>query len=403
MTKTRSQEKGAGQQGTSPTIAPQGGEPTPTTNLNIVVVDKMTIKDRVNAFLGEFTIENRDSAKVLVFKPCSYSKEAFDQWLETQAKQFDGMPCQKEYTHAFLKAYVLFTATQLGFKSTDLPVNMPFPLQEQIQAACLENKVINGDLWEALAKSASKKVGSAVYFDVNSKNDTDFPQLLLAMISLVLDGIDLLQKRTIAVQPLLTIHNQLVDSAVEIVSLQEDIAYGLATQEDLRTEVEAYPGIMENWRKLINDLTMLNLDISTLEAVRLAGYKEEIRPLTSDDYEAVIEELTRGTTHHIIFLKPTTEVKIRNIKTLKDKITAALKIRAAMGTAEAVVSSVTKTDTSEEVQVLTTTTSSATSKPPSTQYEKMCKIFKSEVDDIFATINMWKDETFTVKYSDIDV
>ena len=33
----------------------------------------------------------------------------------------------------------------------------------------------------------------------------------------------------------------------------------------------------------------------------------------------------------------------------------------------------------------------------------MCKIFKSEVDDIFATINMWKDETFTVKYSDIDV
>ena len=178
MTKTRSQEKGAGQQGTSPTIAPQGGEPTPTTNLNIVVVDKMTIKDRVNAFLGEFTIENRDSAKVLVFKPCSYSKESFDQWLETQAKQFDGMPCQKEYTHAFLKAYVLFTAKQLGFKATDLPVNMPFPLQEQIQAACLENKVINGDLWEALAKSASKKVGSAVYFDVNSKNDTDFPQLL---------------------------------------------------------------------------------------------------------------------------------------------------------------------------------------------------------------------------------
>ena len=91
-----------------------------------------------------------------------------------------------------------------------------------------------------------------MYFDVNSKNDTDFPQLLLAMISLVLDGIDLLQKRTIAVQPLLTIHNQLVDSAVEIVSLQEDIAYGLATQEDLRTEVEAYPGIMENWPQQVS-------------------------------------------------------------------------------------------------------------------------------------------------------
>ena len=365
MPQTRSQDKTGNQ---------QGGEPTPTTDLSIVVVDKMTIKDRVSAFLGEFTIENRDSTKVLVFKPCSYSKEAFDQWIVTQAKQFEGMTNKKEYTHAFLKSYVLFTAKQLGFKSTDLPVNMPFPQQEQIQAACLENKVVNGDLWEALAQSASKKVGTAVYFDVTAKNDTDFPQLLLAMLSLVLDGIDILQKRTVAVQPLLTIHNKLVDSAGEIVSLQEDIPYGLATIEDLKTEVEAYPTVMEEWHKLINSLTMLNLDVSSLEAVRLAGYKEQIRALTSDDYEAVIEELAKGTTHHIIFLKPTSEVKIRNIKSLKDKITAALKIRASMGTAEAVVSSVTKTDTSEEVQVLTTTTSSATSKPPSTQYEKMCKI-----------------------------
>ena len=118
MPNTRSQDKGGNQQGTSPAKVQQGGEPSPITDLRIVVVDKMTIKDRVNAFLGEFTIENRDSIKVLVFKPCSYSKESFDQWLETQAKQFDGMTCQKEYTHAFLKAYVLFTATQLGFKST---------------------------------------------------------------------------------------------------------------------------------------------------------------------------------------------------------------------------------------------------------------------------------------------
>ena len=119
MPNTRSQVKGGNQ---------QGGEPSPTTDLRIVVVDKMTIKDRVNALLGEFTIENRDSTKVLGFKPCSYPKEAFDQWLETQARQFDGMVCQKEYTHAFLKEYVLYTATQLGFKTTDLPVNMPFPM-----------------------------------------------------------------------------------------------------------------------------------------------------------------------------------------------------------------------------------------------------------------------------------
>ena len=274
MPQTRSQDKTGNQ---------QGGEPTPTTDLSIVVVDKMTIKDRVSAFLGEFTIENRDSTKVLVFKPCSYSKEAFHQWIVTQAKQFEGMTNKKEYTHAFLKSYVLFTAKQLGFKSTDLPVNMPFPQQEQIQAACLENKVVNGDLWEALAQSASKKVGTAVYFDVTAKNDTDFPQLLLAMLSLVLDGIDILQKRTVAVQPLLTIHNKLVDSAGEIVSLQEDIPYGLATIEDLKTEVEAYPTVMEEWHKLINSLTMLNLDVSSLEAVRLAGYKEQIRALTSDD------------------------------------------------------------------------------------------------------------------------
>ena len=147
MPNTRSQDKGGNQQGDTPSNAPEGGEPSPTTDLRIVVVDKMTIQERVNAFLGNFSIENRDSGKVLIFRPCSYSKESFDPWLETQAKQFEGMDCPKEYTHAFLKAYVLFTASQLGFKSTDLPVNMSFPHQEQIQAACIGNKAVNGDLW----------------------------------------------------------------------------------------------------------------------------------------------------------------------------------------------------------------------------------------------------------------
>ena len=117
------------------------------------------------------------------------------------------MDCDREYTHAFLKSYVNFTATQLGFKSTNLPGNMPFPQQGQIQAACVGNKAVNGDLWLALAQSAGKKIGSSVYFDVTSKKDTDFPLLILSMISLVLEGIELQQKRAIAVQPLLTLHN----------------------------------------------------------------------------------------------------------------------------------------------------------------------------------------------------
>ena len=163
MPNTRSQDKGDNQQGDTSGNAPQDGVPSPTTNLRIVVVDKMTVQERVNAFLGNFIIENRDSGKVLIFRPCSYSKESFEPWLTAQAKQFEGMDCQREYTHAFLKSYVLFTASQLGFKSDDLPVNMPFPQQEQIQAACVGNKAVNGDLWQALAQSASKKVGSSVY------------------------------------------------------------------------------------------------------------------------------------------------------------------------------------------------------------------------------------------------
>ena len=309
MTKTRSQGNGDNPPSDGNSVnVPNDGVAPPVTNLSVVVVDgKMSVQERVNAFLGNFSIENRGAGKVLIFRPCNYSKEAFDTWLKQQAKQFEGMDCNREYTHAFLKSYVLFTASQLGFKSADLPVNMPFPQQEHIQAACVGNKAINGDLWLAMTQSAAKKIGSSVYFDVNSKKDTDFPLLLLAMISLVLEGIELLQKRAIDVQPLLTLHNQLVDTAEEIVSLQEDIACGLATQEDLKTEVNAYPGVMENWRKTINDLTMQNLDVSALEAVRLCGYMEDIRPLSSDDYESVIKELSQGTTRHIIFLKPTTE------------------------------------------------------------------------------------------------
>ena len=150
MPNTRSQVNVENQQGDGSTDnVPQDRGQLPTTDLSIVVVNtKMTIQERVTAFLGNFVIENRDSGKVLIFRPCSYSKESFEPWLTAQAKQFEGMDCPKEYTHAFLKSYVLYTATRLGFKSTDLPVNMPFPQQEQIQAACLGNKVINGDLWQ---------------------------------------------------------------------------------------------------------------------------------------------------------------------------------------------------------------------------------------------------------------
>ena len=168
----------------------------------------MTVQERINAFISNFVIENRDSGKFLIFRPCSYSKELFDPWLQAQAKQFEGMEREREYTHAFLKAYVQFTATQLGYKAHDLPVNMPYPKQHEIQTACEGNKAVKDDLWAALANSAAKKIGSSVYFDATSKKDTDFPQLILAMISLVLEGIELLQKRAIAVQPLLTLHNQ---------------------------------------------------------------------------------------------------------------------------------------------------------------------------------------------------
>ena len=143
----------------STAILTQDGGTPPATNLSVVVVDsKMTVQERVNAFLGNFIIENRDSGKVLIFRPCSYSKESFDPWLKAQAKQFEGMDSDREYTHAFLKSYVQFMASQLGLRSADLPVNMPFPQQEHIQAACVGNKAINGDLWLAMAQSAAKKI-----------------------------------------------------------------------------------------------------------------------------------------------------------------------------------------------------------------------------------------------------
>ena len=83
----------------------------PTTNQSVVVVNtKTTVHERVNAFLGNFCIESRDSGIVLIFRPCSYSKESFEPWLTAQAKQFEGMDCPREYTHAFFKSYVLFTA-----------------------------------------------------------------------------------------------------------------------------------------------------------------------------------------------------------------------------------------------------------------------------------------------------
>ena len=219
MPNTRSQGNLENQQDDVSSDSSDGGQLSITNRNAAVVNTKMTIQERVTAFLGNFGIENRDSGKVLIFRPCSYSKESFEPWLSTQTKQFEGMDCPKEYTHAFLKSYVLFTAKQLGFKSNDLPVNMPYPLQEQIQAACIGNKAVNGDLWQSLAQSASKKIGSSVYFDSQSKKDTDYPQLLLALIGLVLEGLELLQKRAVAVQPLLSLHNKLVDTAEEIVSL----------------------------------------------------------------------------------------------------------------------------------------------------------------------------------------
>ena len=108
MTKTRSQGNGDNPHGEGNSVnAPQDGGPPPATNLSVVVVDsKMTVQERVNAFLGNFIIENRDSGKILIFQPCNYSKDLFESWLQSQAKQFEGMDREKEYTHAFLKAYV---------------------------------------------------------------------------------------------------------------------------------------------------------------------------------------------------------------------------------------------------------------------------------------------------------
>ena len=70
MTKTRSQGNGDNPPSDGNSVnVPNDGVTPPVTNLSVVVVDgKMSVQERVNAFLGNFSIENRDAGKVLIFR-----------------------------------------------------------------------------------------------------------------------------------------------------------------------------------------------------------------------------------------------------------------------------------------------------------------------------------------------